>query len=239
MATALLASLTASCGDEAPFGIPEPCIGKCVASVDVDLEDLIRTPGDTVRLRADAESADGTRSLIRWTASSNVVAVDSPGFVTALVPGRTVVVARPSADTAKTGIAEIWVVDPDTGGQPFLTGFRDARTGSNLPRLRGFAGHDSIAITVSYVLGNSTSTPAQPYVDFQIRRPGSAIVVRSTTLPLIVRGRGAFINVTLHLTERDSRGQRLLPTGAYDLFVLLPLANGRILGEETGYRITF
>jgi hypothetical protein len=151
----------------------------------------------------------------------------------------TAVYARPVADTAKLGVAEIWIVDPDTGGQPFLTGFRDARTREPLNRLDGFAGRDSIALSVSYVLGLSTATPGLPHVVLEIRRWESNVVARSKTLPLDVRGRGAMVPFTLFLTEVNAFGQRILPSGVYDLFVLLPLANGEVLGERTGYRISF
>ena len=237
--SALLSTAAIGCGDDAPVGIPVPCIGKCVPYVDVNLEDLVLTPGDTVQLRAEARAADGTLSDVRWIASSPSVNVDTAGLVKAESLGKTGVWARALIDIEKFGVSEIWVVDPDSGVQPFLTGFRDARTGRFLPRWRGFTGYDSITVTVSYVLGRSVVTSGEPHVIVQVRRPGTGVVVRSHPLPLTVRGRGAFVDLRLHITERDASGQRLLPSGSYDLFVLLPLADGRILGMETGYGVTF
>lgn len=236
---ALLATLAIGCGDDAPVGIPEPCVGKCVPNVDVNLEDLVLTPGDTVRLRAEARAADGTLSGVQWIALSSSVSVDTAGLVRAESLGKTAVWARALIDTAKFGVSEIWIVDPDSGGQPFLTGFRDSRTGRFLPRWRGFAGYDSITVTVSYVLGRNVATSGEPHVILQVRRPGAGVIVQSRTVPLTVRGRGAFVDVLMHITERDASGQRLLPSGSYALFVLLPLADGRILGTETGYGVAF
>lgn len=235
----LCSTLALGCGDDAPVGIPEPCVGKCVPYVEINLEDLVLTPGDTVRLRAEARAADGTVSGVQWNSMSPSVSVDAAGLVRAESLGKAHVWARALSDTAKFGVSEIWVVDPDSGGQPFLTGFRDARTGRFLPRWRGFAGYDSITVTISYVLGRSVTTSGEPHVILQVRRPGSDVIVQSRTVPLTVRGRGAFVDVRMHLTERDASGQRLLPSGSYDLFVLLPLADGRILGTETGYRVFF
>ena len=94
-------------------------------------------------------------------------------------------------------------------------------------------------MTVSYVLGRNVVTAGEPHVILQVRRPGTGVFVQSRTVPLTERGRGAFVNVEMHITERDASGQRLLPSGSYDLFVLLPLGDGRILGTETGYGVTF
>jgi hypothetical protein len=239
MALAALVSVTITCGDDAPVGVPEPCVGSCVDAVFVDFEDVILTPGDTIRLRAVARSANGTDSGVRWSAQSALVTVDSAGLVTATREGKTAVVARPRVDSAKIGVAEIWVVHPDTGGQPFLTAFRDARTHELITRFNGFAGRDSISATVTYVLGNARATDGEPEIVLQIRRAGSSVALRSWTFPLLVRGRGAQFDVKLFLTERDPQGQRLLPSGAYDLYVLLPLANGQVLGDQTGYGVSF
>jgi hypothetical protein len=235
----LLATLAIACGDDAPVGVPEPCVGKCVPSVDVNLEDLILAPGDTVRLRAEARAADGTLSGVEWMSLSSSVSIDTEGLVRAELPAKTAIWARAIVDTSKFGVSELWVVDPDTGGQPFLTGFRDSRSGRFLPRWRGFVGYDSITMTVSYVLGRNVVTSDEPHVVIQVRRSGTDVVVQSRTVPLTVRGRGAFVDVRMHITERDASGQRLLPNGFYDLFVLLPLADGRILGAQTGYGVTF
>ncbi len=238
LAGLLLATIALGCGDDAPVGVPVPCVGRCVSMVQVDLEDLILTPGDTVRLRAHARSADGTDAGVQWMASGDAVTVDSGGLVVAGSVGMGIVVARPLADTAALGVSEIRVVHPDTGGQPFLTAFRDARTGELLPRYR-LAGRDSISVTVNYVLGNTTVTEGAPSVLLQVRRTDSALGLRSWTIPLDVRGRAGFTVVTLFIGERDLRGDRLLPPGAYDLYALVRLANGRVLGDLTGYRVQF
>ena len=234
----LLATLSVSCADVAPVGIVEPCVGRCVAMVTVDLEDVILTPGDTVRLHASAPSADGTDSGVRWSTRDGL-RVDSTGLVTAESTGRTVVHARSLADTTTFGAADVLVVHPDAGGQPFLTGFRDARTGTALPRNFGFQGRDSVAVTVSYVLGNHVVTDGAARVLVQVRRPESSIVLRTWSLPLEIRGKAGFIATTLNFGERDVQGQRLLASGSYDLFVLLPLASGEMLGDQTGYRVSF
>jgi len=234
----LLTALTVSCVDVAPVGIPEPCLGRCVPHVSIDLEDVILAPGDTVRLRASAPSADGTNLGVQWSSRSGVRG-DSSGFITAETIGRTVVYAYARADTTRFGVSEVWVVHPDTGGQPFLTGFRDARTGTMLPRNFGFQGKDSVAVTVSYVLGNHVVTDGAPRVLIQVRRPESSIVLRTWSLSLDVRGKAGFLTTTLNFGERDAQGQRLLTSGNYDLFVLLPLASGEMLGDQTGYRVSF
>ena len=235
----LLTFAVLSCGDAVRIAIPPPCEVPCGQDVVIDFRHVILTPGDTVRLAAVAKLVDGTESGVRWSAWDENIHVDSGGLVRAVSKGRTSVTARPAAGSGGSGVAEIWIVDPDTGGQPFLTGFRDARTGEPLRFFSGFEGRDSIALNISYVLGHSSETLGPPQAVLEIRRHDTIVVVRTLTFPLEVRGRGAMLPVTLHLTEVNQFGQRVLPSGAYDLFVLLPLANGERLGEFTGYRISF
>lgn len=229
----------AACGDDAPVGIPEPCVGRCVREVQLNLEDLILTPGDTVRLQATARSADGTDAGVRWAAWNDRVRVDSSGLVTAWTTGVSWVHAIPRADSTFRGVVDIRVVHTDSGGQPFLAGFRDAASGAPLSRMRGFAGRDSIDVTVSYVLGLGMVTDGEPHVLVSLRHVDSPIGLQSWVVPMSHWGRAGFGTARIVLTQRDARGLRLIPPGAYDLFALLRLADGRVLGEATGYRVWF
>ena len=141
--SALLAMFAIGCGDDAPVGIPVPCIGKCVSYVDVNLEDLVLTPGDTVRLQAEARAADGTLSGVQWSALSPSVEVDTAGLVRAESLGKTAVWARALIDTAKFGVSEIWVVDqiavdsrssPDSGTLELVDSCRDGADSPDMIR---------------------------------------------------------------------------------------------------------
>ena len=217
---------TACTADDAPVGVPTRCVGTCVASVEVATEHLTLVPSDTFRLRARARTASGSLVAVRWSTWNAVLGVDSGGLVAAQSPGKGWVFATAITDPTKLSVAEIWVVDPDSSGQPFIAAFRDAASGDEIPRWRGFIGHDSVDATVSYVVGRMSETAGNPHALLQIRVPDGSNVLSSTAVPLTVRGRGAFVDIRIHLTQRDARGVRLFPPGTYDLFVLLPLAMG-------------
>ena len=227
-----------ACGVD-PIGRPTRCVGTCVPFVESVTDHLVLTPGDTGRMSARARTADGDPVAIRWRAGNERVAVDAGGLVTALAPGRAWVYAIAAVDSSKAIVPEVWIVDPDTSAQPFITLFRDAATGDTLLRRRGFVGRDSIDVTVSYVLGRSTQTPGAPVALFQLRASGAVAPLTSTSVPLTQRGRAASFTVRVRLTERDANGARRFPPGFYDLFVLLPLADGRQLGDRTGYPVQF
>lgn len=236
----VLASLVvaAGCIDDPIVPLP-PCTGSCVAVVDRATDIVLLTPGDTGRLVAEAYSADGARVGIRWSGSGPVATVESDGLVRALAPGRGQALAIPGTDTLRSRGAEIWVVHPDTGGPPFITLMRNAATGEILFRERGFVGIDSIDLRVSYVLGRNARTVGEPAIELQVRPSTSAAVLATTVVPATVRGRLVTMNVRLRLTERDAAGVRKFATGYYNLFVLMRLADGRVLGDQTGYPVRF
>ena len=226
------------CADDAPVGIPVPCVGACVARVDPSLTNVILTPGDTVRLEAVARTAGGASVPVQWTATGGAGTVDSQGLVSARGPGKFWVYAHAISDPTYPGMSEIWVVGPDTGGQPFIAGFLDAATGAPLPRALGFAGRDSIDVLFSAVVGHLTPVAGPPELVFEIRPPSSDAVLAATRVPILVRGRSTLVRLRLHLTERQN-GVRRFPTGEYDFFVLLQLTGNRRAGDSTGYRVRF
>lgn len=235
----LAPALLASCGDSAPVGVPPRCIGTCVVDVDVTPQLLALTPGDTAQLDARAITAAGQRVGVQWSSLNGVLATDSAGRVTATTPGKGRIYATAATDSTKIGVSEIWVVHPDTASQPFIAAFRDAVSGEPLVRWRGFAGRDSVRLTLSYVVGWTTETHDAPALRFEIRPALGSTPLFVTTVPVNVRGRGALTDLIVHLTRTDSKGVRLFPPGAYDFYVLLPLADGRVLGSQTGYHVTF
>lgn len=234
----VLGAALVGCADDAPVGIPVPCVGACVPRVDLSLSNVILTPGDTLRLGALARTAGGDPAPVQWSAAGAAGTVDSRGLVSAQSPGKFWVYARATPDPTYPGMSEIWVVAPDTGGQPFIAGFLDAATGALLPRALGFAGHDSIDVVLSYVVGHQTPIAGPPELVFEIRAPASDAVLAASRVPIQVRGRSALVRLRLHLTERRN-GVRRFPAGGYDFFVLLPLTDNRRLGEGTGYRVSF
>jgi hypothetical protein len=231
------------CGDNLPLSPPPPCTGSCVPEFRINLENLILTTNDTVRLGAQPITADGRAVGIKWAVWFGPLRVDSAGLVTPLAPGKGGIIARASTDSGSVATSEIWVVHPDTSAQPFIAVFRDAATGDTLLRRKGFRGHDSVDITVSYVVGNKTETVGPPFLTFQIRtwvhEYRQSITLSSLAVPLPARGRGAFTTFRVHLTEKTTNGARRFPTGFYDFFILLPLADGTLLGDKTGYPVSF
>jgi hypothetical protein len=247
VALASLAGVAAGCvkGGDAPVGPPPPpCTGTCVPDFAVNPHHLIITVGDTARFVAHPKTADGAKVPISWLGRGGItanmpVSVDANGVATGLLNGKGYVDARSPTDTGTVGRSEIWVVSPDTSAQPFIAVYRDAATGDTLPYLSSFVGHDSIDAVLSYVVGLSTLTLGAPELVVKIRKPDVVGELFSVSVPAPVRGRGAFATVRLNLTEKDSRGARRYPQGGYDLYVLLPLADGRTLGDQTGYRVVF
>jgi hypothetical protein len=201
--------------------------------------------GDTVRLSGVAMTASGLRIAVDWRAylgpntSAVPVRVDSTGVVTAVSAGEGGVYARAVIDTSKIGGSQIWVAAPDSSVQPFIALYRDAATGDTLNYGVMFTGRDSIDVVVSYVVGRATVTAGAPALLFQIRGPGTADIFSSVSVPLPVRGHGTFVTVRVNLGEKTASGARRFPPGHYDFFVLLPLADGRQLGDQTGYGVTF
>jgi hypothetical protein len=189
-------------------------------------------------LEARATAADGRRVGVHWASLNQTLAVDRDGRVTAMAPGRGWIEARPETDSTKLARSEVWVVAPDTSSQPFIAAFLDAVSGTPLVRATGFAGRDSVRLTLSYVLGMKTVTRGAPELLLEVRRPGASAALLAITAPIHLRGQGAVAHVTVPLSASDSTGARRLPPGAYDFFVLLPLVDGRLLGSETGYRFT-
>ena len=165
--------------------------------------------------------------------------VDINGLATGLLNGKGLAYAWAPTDTGTLGRSEIWVVSPDTSAQPFIALYRDAATGDTLPYQSSFVGHDSIDVVLSYVLGRTTVTLGAPSLLVQIRKSGVTGEFFSVSVPAPVRGKGAFVTVRLNLTEKTAGGVRRYPQGGYDLYVLLPLADGRWLGDQTGYPVVF
>lgn len=234
-----LGLVTIACGDDAPVGIPVPCVGTCVATIEATPQLLALTPGESAVLEAQARTADGQPVAVEWSSANDVAVTDRTGRVTAVSPGKAFVHARAATDSTALARTEIWVVDPDTSSQPFIAAIRDAVSGESLVRWKGFAGRDSLRLTFSYMLGRTSSIVGAPALRFEIRRPEASTALRFFTVPIGVRGRGGSVDLIVHLTQKDSSGVRLLPAGAYDFYVLLPLSDGRRLGDETGYRVTF
>lgn len=242
---AVLLTTLAACGHCVcdPVGPVVPCTGTCIVSVAVNPHHLALTPGDTVRLSGVAITASGLRIAVDWrtyigpNTSAVPVRVDSTGLVTAVSAGEGGAYARAVTDTSKIVACQIRVVAPDSSVQPFIALYRDAATGDTLNNGVTFTGRDSIDVVVSYVVGRSTVTAAAPALLFQIRGPGTADIFSSVSVPLPVRGRGAFVTVRVNLGEKTATGARRFPPGQYDFFVLLPLADGRQLGDLTGYPV--
>ncbi len=240
---ALILAFTGGCGDSAPVGVPPPCPPKeCVPEFPVSPSHLILTPGDTAQLTAAARTADSNPVRVRWSTTATTVEVDTLGRLVAKAVGIGWAWAVPVADTTGNvarARSSIWVVTPDSGGQPFISSFHDAATGVLLLPWRGFEGRDSIDITLSYVLGHQRETAGPPSVIFEIRRFDSLVSLWSVSIPTPVRGRGASARLRLHLTQRDANGARRFPKGYYDFFVFIPLPYGLRLGDQTGYRVNF
>ena len=240
--TVTLAALVA-CGDRAPLG-PQPvtpCTGSCVSSFPINPHHYLLAVGDTVRFRAKAKTADGVAVPVAWTAGGGVtnnlpVTIDAGGLARALVPGRGFVYAQAPNQDPNTGArAEIWVVSPDTSAQPFIALMRDAATGDTIPYGSVLVGRDSVDVVISYVVGNFTNTRGTPAITLQVRIPGALGEVYSEAIPAPVRGRSATATIRLNLRQRTAAGVPVFTQRTYDLYVLLPLADGRNLGDQTGY----
>lgn len=131
-------------------------------------------------------------------------------------------------------------VDPDSSTQPFITLYRNAANGDTLFRRRGFFDVDSIDITISYVAGRLSVLPSgTPSLVFDIRNSGTSNVLATKLIAITQRGIVVQADVRLRLTEMNANGARRFPAGRYDLFVVMPLAGGRVLGAQTGYPIQF
>lgn len=241
----LSAGVLTGCGDDAPVGPVIPCTGDCVTEFRIDLENLILTINDTVRLSARPVTADGRQLGTNWSVWFGPLRVDSSGLVTPLAAGRGGILARGGEATDYPNFvaqSEILVVDPDTSAQPFIATFQNAATGDTLLRRNGFKGVDSIDIAVSYVIGLQTETLGPPALTFEIRAKapdGIGPLLSSKTIPAPVRGKAAFVTFRVNLTERNPDQSRRFPPDFYDFFVVLPLADGRLLGQLTGYPVSF
>lgn len=247
--TATLAAFVVSCGDGAGTGL-EPavvaCVGPCVPSFPVNPHHYLLAVGDTVRLSAHAKTTDGISVPVTWIArggtTNNVpISVDALGLVRGVEAGKGFVDARTVADDPVSGggRSEIWVVSPDTSAQPFIALMRDAHTGDTLRYGSVLVGRDSIDIVLSYVIGNFTNTVGTPTLKLQVRIPNSTTEVYSVDVPAPVRGRSATATVRLNLRMKNALGAAVFPSRTYDFYVLLPLADGRVLGDQTGYPAVF
>ncbi|MEO7456401.1 MAG: hypothetical protein ABIY52_09080 [Gemmatimonadaceae bacterium] len=241
-----LAAFVVSCGDK--VGGPQPteaCTGTCVPSFDVNPHHLLITVGDTARFVAKARTADGATAMVTWVARAGTtgnipISLDGAGLARGIAAGRGFVDAHsPNEQTAGGGRAEIWVVSPDTAAQPFIALYRDAASGDTIPYLSPFVGRDSIDIVISYVIGNFTNAPTPPTLRFQVRIPGTASEVFGVTMPAPVRGKAATTTLRLNLRQRTALGAPVFEQRTYEFYVLLPLADGRILGDQTPYPVVF
>ncbi len=201
--------------------------------------------GDTVRFSAKAKTAAGAPVVVTWVpgggeTNNMPVTIDATGLARAVVPGKGFVYAQAPGMQANTGArAEVWVVSPDTSAQPFIALFRDAATGDTIPYGSVLVGRDSIDVVISYVIGNFTSVVGTPAITLQVRIPGTLGEVYSATTPAPVRGRSATATIRLNLRQRTSLGLPVFTQRTYDMYVLLPLADGRVLGDQTGYPTVF
>ena len=236
-------ALLVGCNDGSPLEPSVPCTGTCVTPFWTNIENFVLTIGDTVRLSARPLTADGLPVAPQWSVATGPVQVDGAGLVRGLAAGRGIIRASANGDPGYVALADLRVVHPDSSGQPFIVMFRDAATGELFSRRQGFTNRDSVDVIINYVLGTTTVTQGAPHVNFEVRGNGQSqcacLVYVSAAVPLPERGKTGFVTYRLHLTEKDPAGFRRMPSGFYDFFVLLPLADGRVLGSETGYPVSF
>ena len=241
-----LAAFVLSCGSSIE-GVDHvaPCADTCVPSFPVNPHHYLLAVGDTVRFVAHAKTANGVTVPVAWVAragaTNNIpVTVDANGLARAIAPGKGFVDAHTTNDPVDGGgRAEVWVVSPDTSAQPFIALYRDAATGDTLRYGSVLVGRDSIDIVISYVIGNFTNTVGTPTLRLQVRVPGAAAEVYSVLVPAPVRGQGATATVRLNLRAKNALGAPVFPQRTYELYVLLPLADGRVLGDQTAYPAVF
>jgi hypothetical protein len=229
----------AGCGDDLPLS-PSECTGSCVLPFWTDIENFAMVVGDTVRLRAHPVTVEGHPVVASWSVAMGPLAVNSTGLVEGHSPGRGFIRASAQGDPGYVALADIRVIHPDTSSQPFITQFRDPVTGAFFSRRQeGWTDRDSMDVIINYVLGNTTVTDGPPTVIFEVRGDGrsqcACLVFVSDAIPLPDRGKTGFVTYRFRPRERDAAGLRRLPPGIYDLFVIIPLADGRRLGSETGY----
>ncbi|MBC8086530.1 MAG: hypothetical protein H7Z40_04650 [Phycisphaerae bacterium] len=230
--------LLAACGimERVPV---EPCTGTCIIDIEAVTDNLLLLPGDAARIWGEARTADGEQVSLRWAAGNSLATVGADGHVTAVAAGRSWTTAIPVSGEMRGTRSDIWIVHPDTSAQPFITLFRNAANGDTLYRRRGFLGVDSIDVAVSYVLGRTTQTLGAPAITFAIRAWDKPADLATTLLPLTERGKVGTVVLRVRLTEKLASGARRFPIGHYNFFLLLPLADGRVLGSGTGYPVQF
>ena len=92
--------------------------------------------------------------------------------------------------------------------------------------------------TIRSVLGRTTQVAGTPAVVFEVRSLSAPTVVNKS-LVLTERGKVGKLDLRVRLTGRNANGARIFPSGYYNLFVLMPVTGGRLLGELTGYPVQF
>ena len=227
-----------ACGDDLPLE-PTECTGSCVLPFWTNIELVALVVGDTMRVSARPMTFDRRSVAPEWSPATGTASVDAAGLVRGNSPGRAFVRASADGEPGYVAQVDVRVIHPDTSSQPFISRFRDARTGEFFSRRDGFSGRDSMDVIINYVLGTTTQTDGPPRVIFEVRGNGQSqcacIAYIADATPIPERGKTGFLTYRFRPNQLDAGGLRRLPPGSYDLFVIIPLADGRELGRDTGY----